>query len=330
MNARSNWMKKSLLATAALAALITCTGCEQVADATGDGFGDDTIQGEDNGFPTNRDPNVPGMGSGTGPVDDNATPATAAEKIAELQGIYPIQIDGDWTIEALGVLENVLGVYRPDPSVLSNIEKITMIDRADASLGTNRLLGVFHGKDCATAGVNATQCWQVPSAANDPRTGVIAIFGNSLDSTLGAQMTGHDVITHEIGHFFSESVAKDTAWRTSWRNEAMLQPFEVSDYSTSSEEEFYAELWSKLYTERDKTLAEVQWTAPNGTPRPEARWSPPRFAPSWSAEAPAGSGHPLLEVPSRRGCSRLRVVPGLAGWTGGPPRAQWGPGSRRD
>lgn len=269
MITRSTWMKKTVLASAALAALIACTGCEQVADATGDSHGDDTIQGEDNGFPTTPTPNVPGMGTGTGPVDDSATPATAAEKIAELEGAYPLDLDGDWTLEALEVLEDVLAVYHADPSVLNGIEKIQMIDQANASMDHNRMLGVFHGKDCATTGVTAQQCWRVPTAANDPRTGVIAIFGNSLDSTWGTKMTGHDVITHEIGHFFSESVAKDTAWRTSWRNEAMLQPFEVSDYSASSNEEFYAELWSKLYTERDKTLAEVQWAAPNAEPRPE-------------------------------------------------------------
>jgi hypothetical protein len=262
-------MKKTLILSSALVTLLGATGCEQTADATGDPFGNDTIQGENNGFPTTPDPNVPGMGTGTGPVDDNATPATAAEKIAELQGIYPIQIDGDWTIEALGVLEGVLSVYRPDPSVLSNLHKITMVDQNNPRLDNNRRLAAFFGRNCQTAGVTQSQCWGRPVAANDPMNGVIAVFGNSQDSVLGSQMVAVDTIQHEIGHFFSESRAKDVAWRTSWRDVSMRQPYEVSQYAMNSTEEHHAELWSKLFTQRDKTLGEVQWSSPLAQPLPK-------------------------------------------------------------
>jgi hypothetical protein len=188
-----------------------------------------------------------------------------ATKITELQGKYPVTIDGDWTPESLAVLEEVLKVYEPSPAVLTNLGTIKMIDKKDAALGNERLLGVFQGQDCKTPGVTRTQCWQNPTPENNPHGGSIGIFGNSLDATLGNQQVAVDTIQHEIGHFFSVAVAKDEAWRTAWRNEGILQ-YSVSTYGNSGDEEHYAELWSKMYTQAGKPINDVAWSSAGARP----------------------------------------------------------------
>lgn len=262
--------KSSLLIAAALAGLLVATGCsDDPNSASGDGHGNGTVVGPPSGFPTTPDPNLGGMGTPVPPVDETAVRAgQVAAKVTELQGKYPVTIDGDWTPEALSVLEEVLKVYEPRPAVLANLVKIHMIDKKDASLGNERLLGVFQGVDCRKAGVNRSQCWQNPTLENNPHGGSIGVFGNSLDATLGKQMVAVDTIQHEIGHFFSVAVAKDEAWRTAWRNEGIMQ-YSVSTYGNSGDEEHYAELWSKMYTQAQKPIGDVPWSSAGTRPLPD-------------------------------------------------------------